>query len=128
MIEIIIGIFLELGLQLVGEVLAELGLQLFSKSDRRPPNPWLSALGYALLGAVVGAITLWIFPIHFVKSEFWRLVNLFFTPLAAGGCMMLLGAWRAKHGQQVLRIDKFAYGMLFAVCLAGVRYMFGRYE
>jgi hypothetical protein len=128
MVEIIIEIFLELGLQIVGEILAELGLQLFSKSERPAPSPWVAAIGYGLLGAIVGAITLWIFPIHFVTSEFWRLVNLFVTPLAAGTCMMLLGTWRAKRGQQVLRIDKFAYGMLFAVCLAGVRYVFGRYE
>jgi hypothetical protein len=35
-----------------------------------------------------------------------------------------MGAWRARRGQPVLRIDKFAYGFLFALALALVRYFF----
>jgi hypothetical protein len=35
-----------------------------------------------------------------------------------------MGAWRARRGQQVLRIDRFAYGYLFALSLGLVRFYF----
>jgi len=38
--------------------------------------------------------------------------------------MAILGAWRARRGQQVLRIDRFAYGYLFALSIALVRFYF----
>jgi hypothetical protein len=48
------------------------------------------------------------------------------TPLLAGGIMAVLGAWRARRGQTVLRIDRFAYGYLFALGLAVVRFWFAQ--
>jgi hypothetical protein len=32
--------------------------------------------------------------------------------------------WRARHGKPVLRIDRFAYGYLFALAFALVRFLF----
>ena len=40
--------------------------------------------------------------------------------------MSLIGRWRASHGQEILRIDRFAYGYLFALALALVRFVFTR--
>ena len=56
--------------------------------------------------------------------ESWRLANLAFTPLAVGGVMVIIGAWRARRGQPLLRIDRFAYGYLFALALGLVRYVY----
>ena len=36
----------------------------------------------------------------------------------------MLGRWRARRGDDVLRIDRFACGYLFALSLALVRYFF----
>jgi hypothetical protein len=38
--------------------------------------------------------------------------------------MAAIGAWRARRGEPVLRIDRFAYGYLFALSLALVRFFF----
>ncbi|EHR70749.1 hypothetical protein BurJ1DRAFT_1897 [Burkholderiales bacterium JOSHI_001] len=38
--------------------------------------------------------------------------------------MSLLGRWRAKRGDEVLRIDRFAHGYLFAIGLAIIRFEF----
>jgi hypothetical protein len=38
--------------------------------------------------------------------------------------MCLAGRWRARRGQALLRIDRFASGYLFALSLALVRYWF----
>lgn len=60
---------------------------------------------------------------HLVAEEL-RLANLVFTPIVVGLLMAALGAWRAWHGQIILRIDRFSYGFLFALSLALVRFGF----
>lgn len=116
----LIGEFL---LQVFAEALVELGLHSIAEPFRREPNPWLAAIGYALFGALLGGLSLLVFPANFAPGA-WRLVNLAFTPVAAGLTMCLIGRWRARRGEEVLRIDRFAYGYLFALSLGLVRYAF----
>ncbi|WP_295384483.1 hypothetical protein [uncultured Thiodictyon sp.] len=116
----IIGEFL---LQAVGEALVELGFHSLAEPFRRPPNPWVAALGYALFGAIFGAFSLLVFPSSLVPAA-WRFPNLMVTPLAVGGVMVIMGAWRTRRGQPVLRINRFAYGYLFAFALALIRFFF----
>jgi hypothetical protein len=120
--EFLLELLFEFVIQIIGEALFELGLHSLAEPFRKPPNPLLAALGYALFGASFGVISLWLFPHHMVVSSAWRLVNLLVTPVMAGVCMSLIGSWRAKRGQAVLRIDRFSYGFLFALCLALVRF------
>ncbi len=120
--EFLLELLFEFVIQIIGEALLEIGLRSFAEPFRKPPDAWLAALGYTLFGTIFGLISLWLFPHHMVVSTDWRLVNLFVTPVMAGGCMSLLGAWRAKRGQAVLRIDSFSYGFLFAICFALVRF------
>jgi len=126
MIEFIFEIVGEFLLQALVETLAELGLHSLGEPFRRPPNPWLAGLGYAIFGAIAGGITLWLLPDHMVRNEVLRKLNLLVTPLAAGGMMCLIGAWRARRGDDVLRIDRFAYGYVFALSLALVRFIFAQ--
>src|SRR5262245_47356007 len=116
MLEFLFEVLGEFLLQAVGEALLELGFHSLKEPFRRPPNPWLAALGYTLFGAVFGGLSLLVFPNNLVPHP-WRVVNLIVTPLAVGGLMVLMGAWRAHRGQPVLRIDRFAYGYLFALSL-----------
>ena len=92
---------------------------------RKPPNPWIAAIGYALFGAIVGGLSLLIVP-HNLMPEAWRIANIVLTPLAAGLAMMAMGRWRARRGDTRLRIDRFGYGYLFALAMAMalVRYQF----
>jgi len=114
-------------LQLCGEFLAELLGRSVREPFRRPQpiNPLLAALGYALFGAVAGALSLWLFPALFVASSALRLVNLVVTPLLAGAAMALLGAWRRRHEQATIRLDTFLYGYVFALAMALVRFVWG---
>lgn len=105
-------------------MLVELGLHSVAEPFRKRPNVWLAVLGYALLGAGVGALSLWAFPSHLTRDGWPRLVNLVVTPVLAGLAMALLGRWRARRGDPVLRIDRFAYGYLFALAVAVVRFNF----
>lgn len=124
MLELLFEFIAELFLQLIVELLAEIGLRSTSEAFRKPPNPWLAAIGYAIFGATAGGISLFLLPDALVKGETWRLINLAVTPLLAGLAMAALGAWRSRRGQQTLRIDRFSYGYLFALCMAIVRFHF----
>lgn len=124
MLEILFELLAELLFQVLGEVLVELGLQSLAQPFRKQPNVWLAVLGYALLGALLGALSLWLFPSHFTREGWPRLANLVFTPVIAGFAMTLLGRWRARRGDTVLRIDRFACGYLFALTVAVVRFNF----
>jgi hypothetical protein len=108
----------------VGELLVELGLHSVAEPFRRRPNVWVALLGYLLLGALVGALSLWIFPIQLTRDGWPRLLNLVVTPVIAGFAMALIGRWRARRGDPVLRIDRFACGYLFALTVALVRFNF----
>lgn len=124
MLELLFQLFGEIILQVVIEALAEAGLHALAEPFRRPPNRWLAALGYLLLGAAAGGLSLLAFSAHLVTTPGLRIANLIITPVAVGLLMCVLGAWRARRGAPLLRIDKFAYGYLFALSLALVRFTF----
>ncbi len=121
--EFLFELLFEFVIQIVLELLAEVGLRSIAAPFRRKPNPWLAALGYALLGAAAGGLSLLVFPQH-IASEPLRLANLVLVPFATGLAMMAMGAWRSKRGDGLLRIDRFGCGYLFALSLALVRYGF----
>jgi hypothetical protein len=124
MFEFLFEVLGEVLLQGVIEVLVELGAH--AGGVRRPVKPWWAAVGYAIFGAVLGWLSLLAFPSHLVQGEALRIVNLVITPIAVGLLMCAMGAWRAKRGDAVLRIDRFAYGYLFALALAVVRFALGK--
>lgn len=113
----------ELLLQIAIELLAELGLHWLRKPSAGPPNPFLSTIGYALFGAAVGGLSLLIFGDYLVPAA-WRVANLLVTPVLAGLLMAALGMARVRRGQAIFRTDRFAYGYVFALALAVVRYHF----
>jgi hypothetical protein len=126
MLEALIELIGEIVLQVVFEALAELGLRSVVAPFQKSPNPWLAAIGYLLFGAAVGGASLWLFPTHFVKHQNLRILNLLVTPVIVGLLMCLIGAWRLRRGHVLLRIDRFAYGYLFALSLAVVRFTFSQ--
>lgn len=122
--DILLEIIGELLLQVIVELLYEWGLHAVSEPFRKSPNPWLAALGYTFFGGVVGGLTLLGFPAHLTPSGALRIANLIVTPIVVGVLMAAFGAWRARRGETLLRIDRFSYGYLFALALALVRFRF----
>ena len=125
--ELLFEIVGEFVLELLFEGLAEFGLHAFRKrTERKPPNLIVAIIGYGLAGAAAGALSLWLFPTFFVASQVGRVISLLVTPLAAGAAIALLGAWRRKRGEELVRLDKFAFGYFFALTMAAVRFAFGQ--
>jgi hypothetical protein len=136
--ELIAGILIQIGgwiaeilgeffLQIVFEFLAELIGHAIREPLRHPRtrNPIFAAIGYALFGILTGAASLALFPALFIPSPGLRLANLFLTPVIAGALMSLLGAWRKRRGQEIIRLDTFFYGFCFAMAMALVRIAWG---
>ena len=124
MIEILIEFLGEFVLQVLGEALLEIGLHSLAEPFRKEPNPWLAAVGYTVFGAALGGISLLLSPDYLMANKSLRIANAALSPIAAGLSMAAVGKWRARRGQAVLRIDKFAYGYLFALSLGLVRFWF----
>ena len=125
MIEVVFEILGEVLLQLVFEVLAELGLHAVSEPFRKRPNPLVAATGYLLFGLAAGGVSLLVAPRSFTQGDA-RLLGLAVTPVLAGLAMTALGAWRARRGDDIIRLDRFLYGYLFAVALAIVRFQYAQ--
>jgi hypothetical protein len=121
MLEAILEFLGEFLLQALIQALVELGFHAVAEPFRKSPNPVVAAAGYMLLGVIFGILSLWAVPSHLAPGA-WRVANLVFTPLVIGFFMLLVGSWRAKHGLSVLRIERFAYGYLFALGVALVRF------
>src|SRR3990167_6099120 len=96
--EILFGFFGELVLQLVGEILIELGLHSLAEPFRKKPSPWLAAIAYALFGAAIGGLSLLAFPDYLMANKSLRVVNTALSPIVAGLSMAAIGKWRAKQG------------------------------
>lgn len=128
MLEFIFEILGEFFLQVAIEALAEMGLHAWADPMRRPVNPWLAALGYVLFGTLLGALSLWFFPVHLIADRTLRYLNLLATPAAVGLAMMALGAWRAQRGQTGVRLDRFTFGFLFAFSMGVTRFVFAAAE
>ncbi|NTV93967.1 MAG: hypothetical protein HGA75_00935 [Thiobacillus sp.] len=127
MLAYLLQAILEIALQAVFELLAEVGLRSVREPFRRGPiNPWLATLGHALFGTVAGGISLLVFPELFVHGAAARWLNLFLTPLCAGLMMALIGARMRSRGKEPLRLESFAYGFVFAFAMAAVRMGFGK--
>lgn len=121
MFEFLFELIGELLLQIVVEILGELGFRAMGEPFRKQRHPWLLGAGYALLGAVAGVLSLGVFPDYLVAPPF-RIANLIVTPLLVGLMMSALGAWRAQQGLFLLRWDRFIYGYVFALAFALIRY------
>jgi hypothetical protein len=124
-VEILFELVAEVLLQVVFEALAEAGVHVARNPTKDPPRPWLAAIGYAGLGAIAGGISVWLVPALFMTSQKAQLLNLLVAPVFAVLVMMAIGSWRRSRGQELIRLDRFAYGWLFAFAMALVRYVFG---
>jgi hypothetical protein len=128
MVEIFVEFLFELFINTVGEVLFEIGLQSFKDSAKKNGTeyPLLAFLGYSLLGAVAGGLSLLIFPQYFIRVGKYHGVGLIVIPVIAGMAMSGIGTLRKKTGKQLIRLDSFVYGFIFAFCMTLIRFLFAK--
>ena len=115
----------EILLQVVGEVLLELGVESVRDStrSRKRANPVLAGVGALLLGALAGAITRLIWPGRIFDPGPFRGVSLILSPLVTGFVMKRYGEWRETRGASPSFLATFWGGALFAFGMALVRFV-----
>ena len=126
MLELFLEIIFEGLLQLGSQLLVELGYRGLAETiaPRQDRNPILAGFGYALLGLIVGGLSLFIFPEAIARGERFHAINVLVAPALAGLGMAGLGWLLERSGRRRLRIDSFAYGFIFALPMSLVRFYF----
>ncbi|MHB8859100.1 MAG: hypothetical protein ACYC6Z_06405 [Thermoleophilia bacterium] len=112
--------------QVIFQILAEIGMRSLMEPFRKIKlpnlsNPVLAGIGYSLYGAIAGGLSL-LLPKMFVLPEWLRILNIVVTPVVCGFTMVMIGQFRQRRGERVIRIDTFLYGYLFALAMAFVRF------
>jgi len=126
LLEFLFNLLGELLLQIVGQILFELGIHAVGQvfEDRKCRNPWFAGIGNCILGVLAGFLSLLIFHHSLAKHETFRLANLIITPIAAGSLMWLIGYWRTKRDRKTISLESFWQGFIFALGMALVRFIY----
>lgn len=123
MLAAIVEILFELFLELVIQIIADIGIfETRERTERRPSNPLLVFLGYAFIAAAAGMLSLKLFPEHMIQSPDLRILNLILTPICAGLAMSWIGQRRRSLMQEPLRLDTFITGAGFALIIGLIRH------
>ena len=123
---ILLEILLEILLPVLIELVSEFGFYQAYKTVRNPfrNSKLIEGTGYVVVGGMLGAASVFIFPQSFIGHYDLRILNLIITPILAGLAMMAVGSVRRKKGQEPILLDSFTYGALFAFSLQIVRFLF----
>src|SRR5262245_36005227 len=120
MIELLLEIFLEFVLQIVGEVFFDVTIHVLSRAPRvrESLNIFLTLIMYFGVGLFTGFLSLWIFPEAFIRSHSVHGISLLITPTLAGFTMSAIGWLRKRQGKFVIRLETFSCGFIFAFGMA----------
>ena len=117
--EFLVELLLQIGIEVLAEFcLRAVGATLQSENAR---GPLFAALGYSILGACCGGLSLLVFPAAFLPAGGARVVHLMVSPVLAGGLMALVGRRRRRVGKSTIRFETFGYGYVFALAFAVTR-------
>ncbi len=123
--ELVLTTILEIGLQLVAEILIELGFGSAGDSlrQRRRAHPAIAAVGVVLLGGLAGLVTSLIWPTLIFRPGPVPGISLLVSPLISGLIMDRYGDWRERHGGERSYVATFWGGALFAFSMALIRFL-----
>ena len=90
------------------------------------PSAWLAALGYVLLGLVIGGLNLIWFPVRLTRRSRIPGASLIASPLMTGLMMSWTGSFLRRRNERVTRIESFGYGCAFAFGVALIRFLWAK--
>ena len=122
-IEILVERIIQIVAELFGQLLFELGWESFGQSfrDRPRANPVLAGFGYLALGALLGLVLAYVFPVPLSKHEAVTILGVFLNPIGFGLLSHLYGEHRRRRGRNTTNLATFWGGAAFAFGIAAVR-------
>jgi len=86
-------------------------------------NPVATTFALGLLGALVGFLSVVIYPHPLVHPSRYHGVSVVASPLITGFVMSQLGRLLRNRGKNATPIESFGYGFAFAFAMALVRFL-----
>ena len=118
LIEILLSLLFEGILPVIFEGFAEIGFE--SLFDKRERHTLIATIGYLGLGLLVGALSVWFFPVALVKQPLIPGASLVLSPLAGGITMALFDRLFRKHESNGW--TKLLHGVAFTLPIALLRF------
>ncbi len=126
--EILFSFIAELALEIAGEVLIELGFHATAeKLSNKARNRFVVGGAYAIFGAVLGFLSLYIFPKIVFANRLIPVLYFVISPIIAGFSLTIV-SWLINRGIRpvgLFELDKFVFGVLFALAYSLTRVVFG---
>jgi hypothetical protein len=118
-LDVIVGVLVEC----LGEVLFAIGGAVLQEavSDENQSDRWLATLGYCLMGAVAGALSLLVLRQQLAPRLVVPGASLIVAPVCTGVVMNALGGWWVGRGNVRMALFTFWGGFWFALAMATVR-------
>jgi hypothetical protein len=126
--EIVFGFLAELFLAVFGEALAEFGLHAISEApNTRPWRRVLVGFLYAAGAVGLGILSLQFFPLLVFQNCAIPVLHFVFSPILAGLALCFV-SWAINRGINqtgFFQLQKFVYGVTFALSFSVTRALFG---
>jgi uncharacterized YccA/Bax inhibitor family protein len=126
MLEVLLVIIGEILFQIIGGFFVELILHVFVHPFRKQQNPTIAVMGYGLIGASIGGLSLLFFPTHLIHGSVWRGINIIFVSLIAGLIMAMLSNHKSEKIPPIYKNYQFYCGFYFALSWLAMRLIFAK--
>jgi hypothetical protein len=123
-VEILLEVFFQVAIEAVVALVSRCIKNMLSESD--VVSPVFAAAYYLLLGAIFGAVSVFIIPHPILRPARIHGISLIVSPLITGLIMSQVGVLLRRNGKKTVRIESFAYGFTFALGVAAVRFAYLR--
>jgi hypothetical protein len=128
LLEIAVSFLGELVLEIIVEVLTELGFHSTAErvSNRARGRLFLGG-AYLLFGGVLGYISIFLFPKIAFENNVIPILYFIISPMIAGFALSIV-SWLINRGIRPVswfELDKFIFGVLFAIAYSFSRVVFG---
>ena len=89
----------------------------------KPFSPAAKLFFYLVVGALLGWISIHLFPHSFARHMDTKIAVLIGVPIGCGIMMAVIGEWKKKHGRMRGTLESFGCGLAFALPMAVIRFI-----
>lgn len=126
LVEVLLQFLLEIVFSSVGEILSEVGFDLFEKArESRTVGPVFRGSTYLVIGCLLGVLSYFVIPVHVLQSSLLRAGGMVLSVISLG-LLLCLVSWfvtRKDLGESFWSTEKFIQGVVFGASYSLTRAM-----